>query len=165
MKGIQEKLKDWWSSISYREQHLIVIVSVMFALGSLYWGFILPFQIAGDKAHKNLIEEKLLLEWVQNRASELSELRAKNGVSSIGSGPLNQIISTTANRYKISLIRVQPKGDTGLQVWIEPAAFNELLEWMFVLKAQYGISVEFFDVDKTDRPGAVQVKRLQFSRG
>ncbi|MGR5540835.1 type II secretion system protein GspM [Vibrio campbellii] len=43
--------------------------------------------------------------------------------------------------------------------------FEQLLNWVTYLKEQQGVEVAFLDVDRTERTGVVDVKRLQFQKG
>ncbi len=106
--------------------------------------------------------EKQLLTWVQDKADDITALR-KAGCQ-FSNQPLNQLVSSSARRFKVELIRVQPRNDS-VQVWIKPLAFNQLVDWLRYLKEQQGIEVEFLDIDRTDQAGMIDVNRLQFKRG
>jgi general secretion pathway protein M len=51
-----------------------------------------------------------------------------------------------------------------VQVWVQPLSFNKLMNWLLYLRQEQGIDVAFFDINETDNPGIVEVKRLQFKR-
>ena len=94
---------------------------------------------------------------------KIIQLRSQNrGVNT--NQPLNQAASSSAPRFGIELIRVQPRDDM-LQVWVKPLSFDSLLDWMQFMHTRYGISVEFLDIDRGDKSGVVEVKRLQLKRG
>ncbi|WP_194704498.1 type II secretion system protein M [Vibrio sp. S11_S32] len=159
-------LSAWWNGISLRERRLVLACSGLLILGFLYWGIFQPLSQRAEEAQLRLNGEKQLLSWVTKSANSIVELRATKGggQSSQRSLPINQVIATTAPRFNIELIRMQPR-DEMLQVWIQPLAFNQLINWVAELRDNYGLQVQFLDVNRGDKSGMVEVNRLQFTRG
>ncbi|MGF1752242.1 type II secretion system protein M [Vibrio makurazakiensis] len=163
MKNLMESLQAWWSSISQREQRLVIGCSLLLVVGAIYWGLLQPLTQRAELAQTRIQSEKQLLSWVKNKADEISELRSSNGAI-VSTQPLNQVVSSSIRRYKIELIRVQPRGEM-LQVWIKPLPFNQFVDWLTYLKEKQGVEVEFMDIDRSDKSGVIEVNRLQFKRG
>ncbi|CAM3024945.1 Type II secretion system protein M [Vibrio mytili] len=163
MKDLIAQVQTWWSSISQREQRLMLGCGVIVVIGILYWGLIQPVTQRAELAQSRIKSEKQLLVWVQDKANDITALRKSGGVT-YSNQPLNQLISSSARRFKVELIRVQPRNES-VQVWIKPVAFNQLVDWLRYLKEQQGIEVEFLDIDRTEQAGMVDVNRLQFKRG
>ncbi|MEF1308712.1 type II secretion system protein M [Vibrio mytili] len=163
MKDLIAQVQTWWSSISQREQRLMLGCCVIVVIGILYWGLIQPVTQRAELAQSRIKSEKQLLVWVQDKANDITALRKSGGVT-YSNQPLNQLISSSARRFKVELIRVQPRNES-VQVWIKPVAFNQLVDWLRYLKEQQGIEVEFLDIDRTEQAGMVDVNRLQFKRG
>ncbi|EIA1340866.1 type II secretion system protein M [Vibrio parahaemolyticus] len=163
MKNLISQAQAWWSGISQREQRLVMGCGALAILGILYWGLLQPMSQRAELAQSRIQSEKQLLTWVQDKADDITALRKSSGVS-YSNQPLNQLISSSARRFKVELIRVQPRNDS-VQVWIKPLAFNQLVDWLRYLKEQQGIEVEFLDIDRTDQAGMIDVNRLQFKRG
>lgn len=154
--------QSWWSSISVREQRMVIVCSLLLVVGIVYWGILQPISSRAELVQNRITSEKQLLSWVQNKADEISRLRAQGG-QVVSSQPLNQIISSSASRFNIELIRVQPRGEM-IQVWVQPLPFTTLIDWVAYLKEEQGVNVAFLDVDKAERAGVVEVKRLQLSK-
>ncbi|PHJ42125.1 type II secretion system protein M [Vibrio sp. PID17_43] len=163
MKNLISPVQTWWSSISQREQRLVMGCGAMAVVGVLYWGILQPMNQRAELVQSRIQSEKQLLNWVQDKADDITTLRKSGGVS-FSSQPLNQVVSSSARRYKVELIRVQPRNDS-VQVWIKPLAFNQMVDWLRYLKEQQGIEVEFLDIDRTEQAGMIDVNRLQFKRG
>ena len=163
MKNLISQAQVWWSSISQREQRLVMGCGAITIIGIIYWGLLQPMSQRAELAQSRIQSEQRLLAWVQDKADGIIALRKNRGVS-YSSQPLNQQISSSARRYKVELIRVQPRNES-VQVWIKPLAFNQLVDWLRYLKEQQGIDVEFLDIDRTDQAGMIDVNRLQFKRG
>ncbi|MGY0616842.1 type II secretion system protein M [Vibrio sp. FJH11] len=163
MKNLIAQVQTWWSAISQREQRMVMGCGAIAVVGLIYWGILQPVSQRAELAQSRIQSEVELLAWVQDKANEITALRKSGGVS-YSNQPLNQLISSSARRYQVELIRVQPRNES-VQVWIKPLAFNQLVDWLRYLKDQQGIEVEFLDIDRTDQAGMIDVNRLQFKRG
>ncbi|SJL84784.1 type II secretion system protein M [Vibrio palustris] len=161
---LQVQLKQWWSSITQREQRLVIIAAVCLVVGIVYWGFYQPLNQRISMAKTRVHSEKQLLNWVSDKADHIVALR-KQGGQTAALEPLNRVIANSSNDFNIGLIRVQPRGDNKMQVWVQPLPFSHLLDWIAFLKEKQGIDVEYLDIDKGAKPGLVDVKRLQLKRG
>ncbi|BDR14851.1 type II secretion system protein M [Vibrio sp. STUT-A11] len=163
MKNLISQVQTWWGSISQREQRMVMGCGVLVILGFVYWGILQPMNQRAELAQSRIQSEKQLLTWVQGKANDITALRKSGGVT-YSNQPLNQLVSSSARRYKVELIRVQPRNES-VQVWIKPLAFNQMVDWLRYLKEQQGIEVEFLDIDRTEQAGMIEVNRLQFKRG
>lgn len=162
MKSLWLMINGWWRSITPREQRLVAIGSALGLIAVLYWGVLAPLQQQADNAQSRSRAEKQLLHWTQDKANRITSLRAKGGVVH-SALPLNQIVSSSASRYRVALIRMQPQEDQ-LQVWIEPLAFDQLLNWIEYMQREFGVAVERLELSRAVTAGVVEVKRLQFKR-
>ncbi len=163
MKNLIAQAQAWWSSISQREQRMVIGCGALVIIGLVYWGLLQPTGQRAELAQSRIQSEKQLLDWVQDKADNIIALRKSGGVT-YSNQPLNQVVSSSARRFKVELIRVQPRNES-VQVWIKPLAFNQLIDWLRHLKEQQGIEVEFLDIDRTEQAGMIDVNRLQFKRG
>lgn len=163
MKGRLSFISLWWSTISTREQRLLVSAIVFVVAAVMYWGVAQPLVTRAENAQTKLASEQQLLQWVTNRADTIVELRQRSGAPS-SSKAINQVVSESVKRYNIELIRMQPR-DEMLQIWIKPVPFNQFITWIQYLKEQQGIAVEFMDISASDKQGMIDVKRLQLKRG
>lgn len=163
MKSLITPLQSWWQSISQREKRMVAVCGALVLVAVIFWGVVQPLNEKSAQAKSRLKSEKQLLEWVSNRADEITTLRQQGGVVH-SSEPLNQVITTSTGRYKIELIRVQPRGEM-MQVWVQPMPFQKLVDWIAYLKEEQGVDVEFIDIQRGEQPGLIEVQRLQLKRG
>nr|WP_026026021.1 type II secretion system protein M [Vibrio rumoiensis] len=165
MAALMAPVNNWWQGISTRERRLVIAGLSLFIIGFVYWGIFQPLSDRTEQAQIRLNTEKQLLQWVTSSADNIVSLRAQSGVrGSQRNMPINQVVSSTASRFDIELIRMQPRDDM-LQVWVQPLPFNTLINWLAELRDKYGLQVLFLDVNRTDKQGVVEVNRLQFQRG
>lgn len=163
MNKLLASLQVWWLRITPREQRLVMVGGVALIIGILFWGIYQPMVQRAELAQNQLRTEKQLLSWVQNKADDIVALRG-NGARALSPLPFNQAVSSSARRFNIELVRVQPRGEE-MQVWVQPLPFNQLVSWLEYLKQNHGVEAQFLDIDKNERVGVVDVKRLQLSKG
>lgn len=163
MNKLLASLQVWWLRITPREQRLVMVGGVALIIGILFWGIYQPMVQRAELAQNQLRTEKQLLSWVQNKADDIVALRG-NGARSLSPLPFNQAVSSSARRFNIELVRVQPRGEE-MQVWVQPLPFNQLVSWLEYLQQNHGVEAQFLDIDKNERVGVVDVKRLQLSKG
>ncbi|WP_406732390.1 type II secretion system protein M [Vibrio scophthalmi] len=163
MNKLLASLQVWWLRITPREQRLVMVGGVALIIGILFWGIYQPMVQRAELAQNQLRTEKQLLSWVQNKADDIVALRG-NGARALSPLPFNQAVSSSARRFNIELVRVQPRGEE-MQVWVQPLPFNQLVSWLEYLQQNHGVEAQFLDIDKSERVGVVDVKRLQLSKG
>lgn len=163
MKKLINTLQVWWSSISIREQRLVSICAALVIVGGLYWGVVQPVVERADQAQARIQTEKQLLSWVKSKADDIRQYQGQGG-RAVSGLPVNQAVSSSVSRFQVELIRVQPRGKE-FQVWIAPLPFNQFISWITFLQETHGINVIFLDIDKGNRDGIIDVKRLQLGRG
>lgn len=163
MNQLKHSIYAWWSGITQREQRLMIVCISLIALASIYWGIVQPISERSELAQARISSEKQLLSWVEGKADNIAALR-RSGGRAYSNTPLNQVVSSSTKRYRIELVRIQPR-DESLQVWVQPVPFNQFIDWLTFLKETQDIGVEFMDLSASDASGVVEVKRLQLKRG
>jgi general secretion pathway protein M len=163
MNKLLASLQVWWLRITPREQRLVMVGGVALVIGILFWGIYQPMVQRAELAQNQLRTEKQLLSWVQNKADDIVALRG-NGAKALSPLPFNQAVSSSARRFNIELVRVQPRGEE-MQVWVQPLPFNQLVSWLEYLQQNHGVEAQFLDIDKSERVGVVDVKRRQLRKG
>ncbi|WP_038897942.1 type II secretion system protein GspM, partial [Vibrio harveyi] len=79
MKNLIAQAQAWWSSISQREQRLVMGGSIIAVLGIIYWGLLQPMNQRAELAQSRIQSEKQLLTWVQDKADDITALRKSGG--------------------------------------------------------------------------------------
>ncbi|QMV15804.1 type II secretion system protein M [Vibrio spartinae] len=153
----------WWKTLSSREQRLLLVTVGFSVLALLYGGVVRPIQEQRVLAQNKLTAEKNLYAWVTEKADTLTQLR-QHGDGPVSNEPMNQAVAGSTGKFGVRLIRMQPKGE-GLQIWVEPVAFNQFIDWLAFLRQQYGIQVMMMDIDRAEKNGMIDIKRLELVRG
>lgn len=155
------ELKKWFSSISEREQKLVIAASIIAVIGLFYFLVWSPLHNAVDSQRAALISEKQTLVWAKEQASRAQVLRQSSSRAAF-SGSLTQLINQTTRSANIPVSRMQPQGEE-LQVWIDSVPFNNLVAWLETLEKR-GVKIIQSDLSEVDQQGFVQVRRLQLGK-
>ena len=109
-----------------------------------------------------LERQQALLTWVSENTARYQQAQgSKKNQKSAGS--LSSIVNRSANSFKLTITRMQPKDGT-LQVWIDSVPFTQLLFWLEHLANNEGLQVQSIDLTQGDNQGEVRVRRLQLAR-
>lgn len=155
-------MKAWWLQLNNREQRLVASMGLVFLIFIIYSAIWQPMVESIDKNEKKLLRQQALLTWVKENTQRYQQAQ-KSGGRSQSSASLSSIINRSANTYKLTITRMQPQG-ADLQVWIDSAAFTQLLFWLEHLAKNEGLLVKAIDLTKGDQEGEVRVRRLQLTR-
>lgn len=156
-----DKFKSTFLQLSEREQRLVIISAVLVLVAIFYWGIWSPLNTSLEQNKTAVENQTKLLAWVQKNANKAVQLRS-SGTKASFSGSLPQAVNQSANRMKIAISRMQPQGEE-LQVWIDQAAFNDVLEWLQSLE-KIGVSILDIDIAESDLPGHVKIRRLKLGK-
>jgi len=150
-------MKEWFSELEQREQSLVSIMVGTIFIAIVYFLLINPLQERLEKAERGVEREQKLLAWVETNAAILVKLRAKSGVTSSAAGPLDQRINRSAKKHSLIINRLQPQNNK-MQVMIDKAPFNKILQWVQTLQLDYGLTVEIADFRQDNQPGFVKTR-------
>ncbi len=75
---------------------------------------------------------------------------------------VSRVISDSASAHSVVIKRIAERGEN-IQVWIDPVVFNDLLNWLNALDEKYALRVTQIDVSAAEKPGMVNVQRLELS--
>jgi general secretion pathway protein M len=155
-----EQFKEWWGSITAREQQLTMVSLILVCIAVLYWGIWTPLTDQLSESKKQLTRAEATLSWTKEKASLL--LGAGAGKQQAKRGDLSQILNSSARKNGITFSRIVNKQDK-IEVWITNVEFDLFLKWLTTLNNQYGVSVLNADLAKTSQKGYIKVNRLLLS--
>lgn len=154
--------QNWYHGLQQRERQLVLAASVVIAATMFYL-------IIWEPIHKSIAEQTQkyqsqvgILQWMQNAANEVKILKASGSanrkVSSTQAVTLLVEKSAASAGIKPYLSRLESTSNKGARVTIDAASFDQLLLWLNTLQTQYGISVTSANLDRNDKPGAVNAR-------
>ena len=133
-------MKDWFAQLSQRDQLSLLVLGLVLGLYLLYS---LAWQPLGNK--RALLEQQnsavaTSLQQVDAMVSEILRLRD----SGAGAGTrrnLTSLINQSTSRRGLQVTRLQPNSRGEIQVRLEGAAFDEVLDWLHEMENQQGLLV------------------------
>lgn len=156
-----DTLKAHWRGLATREQQLLLAAVVAIVLGIFYWGIWSPISSAEINAERTLQAEQNTLNYVKQTANKIMALKSHGGAKT-ATGSISSIISQTARQYNLVITRMQPQGNK-IQLWMDDVPFEALLGYLNELVRGKGLALNSIDLKMSDRPGYVEVRRIQLS--
>ncbi|WP_334019548.1 type II secretion system protein M [Alteromonas sp. S015] len=158
MSALIEKYK----ALTEREQKLVLVSAVLLIIALFYFAVWSPLNAALDKQRQLLDNQQSLLVWVKDSAARAQQLRRISGGKRVFSGSLPQVVNRTTAQHDIAISRMQPQGDE-LQVWVDQAPFNSVLDWLKTME-NMGVIILQADIAEADAPGYIKIRRLQLGK-
>ena len=147
-------MKDWFAQLNQREQMSLFILSL--AVG-LYLLFVLIWSPLATKRDALEVQNSAIagsLARVDAMVSELLQLR-DGGASVNTRRNLTSLINQSTSRMELQVSRLQPSSRGDIQVRLENAAFDDVLEWLHEMEYREGLLVREVSVTQAGSLGRV----------
>jgi general secretion pathway protein M len=155
-------MKDWLESLAPRERLMVMAAAVVVALLLVYALIWSPLRGGYVELRDTVAGQRDTAVWMQESAQLLAQLK-RSGTSSQGLGgqSLLSLADSTARAGGLAgaLKRVEPEGGNSVRVWLEGAAFDQLIQWLGSLAERYGISADTVSMERVaDAAGRVNAR-------
>jgi len=137
--------KSRWDGLQTREQQILRYSAVVLGLLLFYLLIVDPVYSGRDTAEQRLRSAQEAYSVAQRQASDLKASASNPGTSASGS-LLTQVESSAQQQgLRSALKRLQPSGDHQIQVSLEGASYDQLVQWLSSLHQQ-GVRAERVDI-------------------
>lgn len=146
-------MKQWYNNLTHSEQRLL-------RMGSVIIGIVLFWVLLYQPMVKHINQQVTIK---NNLQQQLAEMKSVNLASINNTGqqkttlPPNTTFSSWVDQ-QLSQIglqqmvnRTEPIDNNTLTVWLNNAAFDQVVDWLQSIQQQYGIVADQIDVNVTDR--------------
>lgn len=155
-------MKGWFLSLTQRERTLVQAAASVIIVFIFYLLILEPVSSNYEKNKKNVETATETLEWMRAAAQEVKQLNGGNVQSERPQGKqfVLSLVDSSVRKAGLAAVmkRVQPEGDSGVRVWFENAAFDELITWLATIESEHGLSVNEINVEQTESSGLVNVR-------
>lgn len=158
MNAVIEKYR----ALTEREQRLVQLSAIVVIIAIFYFAIWSPLTTSIERQRALLDSQQELLVWVKDSARRAQQLRRSQGAGTAFSGSLPQAVNRTTAQHNIAIARMQPQGEE-IQVWVDQAPFNDVLEWLQSME-QIGIIILQADMTEADSEGYIKIRRLQLGK-
>ena len=145
--GQFEALKSRWSELAPRDQRILRYSAVIVGLLLFYLLVVDPVHSSRDDAEQRLRSAQEAYAVAQRQASDLKA--AASGSSASNSGSLLTQVESSAQQQGLrnALQRLQPSGDNQIQVSLEGASYEQLMQCLSGLHRQ-GVRAQRVDIQQ-----------------
>ncbi|WP_100642464.1 type II secretion system protein GspM [Alteromonas facilis] len=157
-----QSLIQRYKALTEREQWVLLLAAIVSVVGLFYLLVWSPLQTSIAQTKAQVENQQELLTWVKASSQRAIQLRRSSGGAQGFTGSLPQAVNQTTSRFNIVISRMQPQGDE-LQVWVDEAAFDSLVDWLNALE-NMGITILQVDLTEADSPGQIKLRRLQLGK-
>jgi len=157
-----DQIRQYWMQLKPRERVLLIGAGAVLLLLVLYLSVWEPLLGNADRLEHSVQENRELVNWMEQAAAEVKRLRA----SQPGGGGLRRgqsllgVIDRTAKSGELgsAVKRIEPDGQDRVRVWLEGAAFDDLVVWLGEIQSQYGLKIDSAVIDRGVSEGRVSAR-------
>ena len=139
-------------SLSERDLRTLKIGGAVAALLLVYVVFQLDSSVSS--AHKRIAKKSADLEWMRANAGELA-----SAVSQVQGGGQSLLVIVDRSAHEsglgAALAGSEPNGQSGLNIRLQKASFNNMVGWLGRLSQQNGVRVDSASIENAGSPGMV----------
>ena len=151
--------KSRWDGLQTREQQILRHSAVILALLLFYLLIIDPIYSSRDDAEQRLQSTQQAFSVMQQQARDLKASSSGPGISVSGS-LLTQVESSAQKEgLRSALKRLQPSGNNQIQVSLEGASYQQVMQWLSNLRLQ-GVRAQRVDIQVDRKSDLLGVQLL-----
>jgi type II secretory pathway component PulM len=151
--------KSRWYGLQTREQQILRLSAVILGVLLFYLLIIDPVYSGRDNAEQRLHSTREAFSVAQQQAFDLKASLSNPGTS--GSGSLLTQVESSAQKEGLrnALKRLQPSGNNQIQVSLEGASYQQIMQWLSNLHHQ-GVGAQRVDIQVDRNSDFLEVQLL-----
>ena len=155
-------LRAWLAGLEPRERRVLAAGAAALVILALYGLVWQPLSGGLGRLRTEVRAQTGTLQWMEGAAGEVQRLRSadRSEQGRLGGHSLLAAVDQSAQAAGLSdaLKRVEPEGSDRVRVWMDDAAFDQLVGWLGTLQDKYGVQSTIISVQRQDAPGRVNVR-------
>jgi general secretion pathway protein M len=154
-------VKEFFENLNTRERLLVGVAIAAVVCGLLYLVAVQPI-IAKSKHYRVEVPKKRAdLSSMREAALQVEQLKSTGReMVPAGGGSFLAAIDQIARQVNLgaSLKRVEPDEQNLVRIWLEDAAFADIMQWLHILNSRYGVTVVSFSAERRTQQGLVNAR-------
>lgn len=155
-------MKAWLASLEPRERVMVYAAAAVLLLLLAYLLLLRPFHVGYDRLSASVAEQRETVQWMTQSAARVKQLQRSGAAAAGGLGGRSLLSATDAAARSAglgpSLKKVEPDGSQGVRVWLDDARFDDMVGWLDVMGARYGVDVDTITLERGASPGLVNAR-------
>jgi len=151
-----QRLLGWYDQLGDRDRLALRLLGAFLGLVLGYLLLLAPMISYGDQAQSRLQEERSLLAWLRENAGEVQGGAPVNPEAR--NQPVATLVNSSAQESGLTIRRYEPAGENSVRVWLEGAAFNAVVKWVYQLEGNYGVRATDINIERESEPGKVSAR-------
>jgi len=138
-------LRNYWNGLQPGERRTLAVGAIALVpllLYALVWD---PYTSSVERLRETVSEQRELLTWMEQAAGEVKQVRGSAGpAGSMAGRSLLAVTDSSAREAGLgeAVTRVEPDGESAVRVWLEQAAFDDMIHWLDGLQQNYAVVVD-----------------------
>lgn len=145
-------ISSLWVQLERREQVVVIIGVVMFALGSLFFFVLLPLESWRSTAVENLDSSQAELNEVRQLVAQIQAQESMFGTTELAKN-LSVLVDTSLRKNNLSMRGFQPGNDNTVRLRLEEASFSAFIQWLYELEYEHNVTVLDLSITPSRTPG------------
>lgn len=155
-------MKVWFNNLNQREQRIVLVGAVALII-MLFYGVVWdPLTSNVSRLEADTQAGSKTLAWMEQSSAEVKRLRGTGGQAQAqrGGESLLTLVDRTAKESRLAsaLQRVQPEKEGEVRIWLDGAAFDDMMQWLAQIEKQHGVVVKSAVVESTGASGRVSAR-------
>lgn len=141
-------MMKFWNNRTSREQISLIVLALFIGLFLVYVLILMPLVVKKEQSLATLEDEKARYQRIVQMAQlsqKTNELSSSDDISSI---PIREAATIASRQSGVSISRIQPEADNKVTFWIDKAGTQEMMNWLVLLKSQYGYNPSKVTIQK-----------------
>jgi general secretion pathway protein M len=150
-------MKAWFTQLSQRDQMSLLVLGLALVLYAVYMFVWSPLdRLRDDLAVQNtaIAESRVR---VDAMVSQLLELRKTGAAAPGAKRNLTSVINESTARLQLPVIRLQPNSRGEIQVRVENATFDAVLQWLHEMEYKEDLLVREVSLTQSGSVGRVNI--------
>lgn len=157
----------WWRALNARQQLAVVALGGVLAATLVLTQILEPLLESRSEARAQLAYHQATLEQLQRAKPQIERWQQQSGPAPAQSGQsLLSVADETARAAGLAgaLSRIEPSAANAVNVWLDGARFDEVMDWLAGLSFEQAVEVERLSVNRSQQADRVDV-RVSLTRG